>query len=169
MSELIIRRAQPDDAEQILSYMNKIGGQSDNLLFGKDGFKSMSVERERAFIEKFGQNASDVMFVGESGGKIVALSSLQTFGRKRIAHRADLAISVDKDYWGQKIGKRLMSAMIDFAKTSDIEVIELQVRSDNERAKALYTHFGFEKIGTYKKFFKIGKEYFDAELMNLYL
>ena len=59
--------------------------------------------------------------------------------------------------------------LIDFAKKNGAEVLELQVRSDNESAIGLYKKFGFEKIGTYKNFFKIDGEYFDADFMNLYL
>ena len=37
------------------------------------------------------------------------------------------------------------------------------------RAIRLYEKFGFVRIGHYPGFFKIGGEYFDCELMNLYL
>ena len=62
-----------------------------------------------------------------------------------------------------------MKLLIDFCRKNGTEVIELQVRSDNERAIGLYKKFGFEKIGTHKNFFKIGGEYFSADYMNLYL
>ena len=63
-----------------------------------------------------------------------------------------------------------MQKIITFAKESaGAEVISLEVKSDNMRAIALYERFGFERLGTYKKFFKVGDRYFDAELMNLYL
>lgn len=45
---LMLREAAPDDAPKVLAYLNRVGGESDNLLFGKDGFP-MPVERERAF------------------------------------------------------------------------------------------------------------------------
>ena len=89
-------------------------------------------------------------------------------GRERFAHRRELAITVRKDYWGKGIGSGMMNILVDFCKKSGAEVLELQVRSDNERAIALYKKFGFEKIGTYKKFFKIGEEEIDADFMNLY-
>ena len=57
--------------------------------------------------------------------------------------------------------------MINFAKDTGIEILYLEVRCDNHRAVSLYEKFGFEKIGTYKNFFKIGDEYYDAYLMTL--
>lgn len=169
MSELIIRRAEPSDAENMLKYLNRIGGESDNLLFGKDGYKNFSIEKEAAFIKNYADSENSVMLVGEKNNEIAAVCSLTGFSRDRIAHRADMAISVEKAFWGQKIGRRMTEALIDFAKGSKLEVIELQVRCDNERAIALYESVGFEKIGSYKKFFKFGNAYADAYLMNLYL
>lgn len=169
MSELIIRRAAPEDAENLLSFLNRIGGESDNLLFGKDGFKNFSVDKEASFIKSFKDSENSVMLLGEQNNEIVAVGSLAGFSRERIAHRADLSVSVEKKFWGQKIGRRMLEALIDFAKGSELEVIELQVKCDNERAVALYEDVGFEKIGIYKKFFKFGSSYADAYLMNLYL
>jgi RimJ/RimL family protein N-acetyltransferase len=45
----------------------------------------------------------------------------------------------------------------------------LEVRSDNQKAIHLYEKMGFKKWGTYERFFKIEKQYCDAEYMNLYL
>ncbi len=91
-------------------------------------------------------------------------------GRARIAHRGRLAISVRKKYWNLGIGTRMMEELIKFAKgIAKLEVIELEVRANNHSAIRLYEKFGFERIGVFKKFFKIDGEYFDALLMNLYL
>ena len=58
---------------------------------------------------------------------------------------------------------------LELARAQGLEIIELEVRSDNPRAIRLYEKFGFVRIGHYPGFFKIGGEYFDCELMNLYL
>ena len=42
---LLLREAQGTDAGAVLAYLNRVGGESDNLLFGKDGFP-LPVERE---------------------------------------------------------------------------------------------------------------------------
>ena len=62
-----------------------------------------------------------------------------------------------------------MESLISFAKGAGLEVLQLEVRSDNERAVALYEHLGFEKMGLYKKFMKVDGRDFDAWYMNLYL
>lgn len=63
-----------------------------------------------------------------------------------------------------------MEAVIDFAKnTAHVEIISLEVKSDNVRAIELYKKFGFENTGHFKGFLKIDGKYADFELMNLYL
>ena len=39
MENLIIREAIQEDAEKMLCYLNQIGGESDNLLFGYNEFR----------------------------------------------------------------------------------------------------------------------------------
>ena len=62
-----------------------------------------------------------------------------------------------------------MDEMISFAQSVEIEIITLEVKTDNERAIRLYEKYGFEKFGTYRGFFKIDGRYYDADFMNLYL
>ena len=47
---LLLREAESRDGEKILAYLNRVGGESDNLLFGENGFP-MPLEREQAFLE----------------------------------------------------------------------------------------------------------------------
>ena len=64
----------------------------------------------------------------------------------------------------------MMAKMLDFAKnTAKAEIISLEVRSDNERAKALYKKFGFETIGVFDGFMKINGEYVSCDIMRLAL
>ena len=60
---LLLREAAPDDAPRVLAYLNRVGGESDNLLFGKDGFP-MPVERERAFLESQRKEEKSIMLAG---------------------------------------------------------------------------------------------------------
>lgn len=64
----------------------------------------------------------------------------------------------------------LMEHILDFAKNvAKSEIVSLEVRSDNEAAIHLYRKFGFEKIGTFKGYFKIADELIDFDIMELFL
>lgn len=60
-----------------------------------------------------------------------------------MSHRAELSIAVRKRYWGQGIGSMLMKELIQYAKENGIEIINLDVRKDNDHATRLYEKFGF--------------------------
>ena len=49
------------------------------------------------------------------------------------------------------------------------EQLNLEVRSSNARAIRLYEKYGFRKLCTFPRFFKINGEYIDFGLMNLEL
>lgn len=163
-----IREANEEDAQRIIHYMNQVGGESDNLTFGKDGCP-LSLQEEREYIINIHESPNSLLLIGEINGEAAALATVKGNGRQRIAHRAGVGISVLKKYWRQGLASAMMDRMIAFCKEADITVIELEVRADNEGAVKLYEKAGFEKVGIHKRFFRINGQYYDAYLMNLYL
>ena len=166
---IMISKTLPEDAAQMIEYLKKIGGETDNLTFGSEGLP-ITIEDEKAYISSLLESKNSVLFTAKNKENIVGIAGLTGDSRERMSHRGELAISVLKDEWGKGIGSKLMQKVIDFAKNeANTEIISLQVRSDNERAISLYKKYGFEKIGCFKGFFKINGEYVDFDLMNLYL
>lgn len=165
-----IRKATAADAEKILEYSKIAGGETDNLTFGAEGIFNMTVEREQEYLEKIYNSQKDLYLIALDNGEIVGSSYLSAYQKARLAHRAEIGLSVKKDMWGKGIGTRFMEKLLDFAKnTAKAEVVSLEVRSDNERAIALYRKFGFETIGTFKGFMKINGEYIDCDIMEIFL
>ena len=163
------REAEPSDAGKFLEYSKIVGSETDNLTFGAEGL-SLTISQEADFIRKFAGNPGSIMIVAFDEGELIGTGAVSVVsGKPRFAHRREIAISVRKDYWGKGIGTGIMNVLMDFAIKSGAEVLELEVRSDNEAAISLYKKFGFEKIGTNEKFFKINGEFFAADYMNLYL
>lgn len=166
---LLLREAAPDDAPKVLAFLNRVGGESDNLLFGENAF-TLTEEQERAVLERQQKAEKSIMLAGFVGEELVSISSVNVLTtRERAAHRAGVAISVGKAYWNQGVGRRAMETLIDFAKDCGLEVLQLEVRSDNAPAIALYEKVGFEKMGLCKNFMKVHGNSYDAWYMNLYL
>lgn len=95
---------------------------------------------------------------------------LSSFPKERLAHRGEVSISIQKAMWGQHIGTRFMEALIRFAReTAKMEILSLEVRSDNARAIHLYEKFGFVRVGTFPGFMKIRGEYVSCDFMQLNL
>ena len=165
METIEIREARAEDAEALLAYVKRIGGESDNLTFDGNGFP-ITVEQEQHFLENVHSDPGSIHLIALKDGKIIADGSLSGFPR-RMSHRAGLGISVVRDEWNHGIGSMLMERLIGFAKESGIELINLEVRADNDSAIHLYEKYGFRSIGTSPAYFKIGDQYFDFVLMVL--
>lgn len=162
---IIFREATATDAAGLLVHLRAVGGETDNLSYSADTFQ-ISEEREAKFIDRFARSKTDVMFVAIDGERVVGNAIVERNRISRYNHRAEISITVLKEYWGRGIGSRLMEFMIEFSKKTGIEILYLEVRADNRRAIALYEKYGFEALGTFKNFFKIENNYYDALLMN---
>lgn len=156
------------DAKDIIEYLNVIASQTNNLTFGKNELEINELQ-EMQLINEIHNSINSVMILAKDGNKIVGMVSLSGESKARIKHRSNLGISVLKEYWHQGIGSSLLAAAIGYAVENDIEIIELEVITTNKNAIKLYEKFGFETIGIYENYFKIDDEYYDAQLMNLYL
>ena len=150
---ITIEKASAKDAEALLELLKAIGSETENLSFGSEGLP-FSITDEEQYLDALYNSSDGIMLLAKENEKIIASASLNRLPR-RMSHRGELSISVLKDYWNQGIGKRLMSAIIEFAKENYFSIIELQVRSDNTAAIHLYEKFGFIKTGTHPYFFAI--------------
>lgn len=166
--DFLIREASGADAKKMLYYNNIVGFETDFLSFDGSTF-NISEEKEARFLERFKNSKKNLMLIALDGEKIVANASVEANRTERYNHRAELSITVLREYWGQGIGTALMENLIDFSKEAGYKSIYLDVRSDNERAIYLYKKFGFKRLGVYHNYFFIKGKYYDADLMVLYL
>ena len=161
----IIREAVSDDAENMILYLNQVGGESDNLLHGENEFK-VPVEGVKHKISMSKDSENSIILIALDNEQIIARAELQGYYPARIRHRAILSISVRKDYWNQGIGTEMLKRIIEHAKEMKIKVIELEVISDNDRGINLYHKMGFDDIGIYKEYFYVNGMFKDAVVMQ---
>ena len=165
MMEIVIQKAAPADAEELLKFLKQVGGETDNLTFGGEGLP-FTAEAEADYLRQMENSRDEMMLVAKADGRIVGNASLSRLPR-RMGHRGDFSVCVAKEYWNKGIGSRLLSEILKFAKEQAFEIIDLQVRSDNLQAIHLYEKFGFQKIGQHPAFFKIGNEEISFDYMTL--
>ena len=163
--EILIRSVEPEDAAGMLKYMKKMLGETLFLLRTPEEF-NYTPEEEAKILAGRKNDPRSLMLVAEIEGQIIASADICSHGAKsRVQHRAELGISVRKDYWHQGIGSALMERLISFAKQSGYEQIELTVESKNQRALRLYHKNGFIIYGTRPH----GMKYPDGSYDNDYL
>ncbi len=139
--EAVIRRAVKSDAQALLDYLDMIGGESDFLTFGAEGL-GITLEEEENFIESNMKRDNGLFIVVELGGRIVGNLSFAGGMKPRTRHTGEFGVSVLKEFWGQGIGKELITYLIDWAKdTGIVTKINLKVRTDNIRGIGLWGQF----------------------------
>lgn len=166
--KLILRKPTEEDADDVINYLNIVGGESDNLLFGKNEI-TFTKEQEVSFIENINSNPNALMVLGVVDNEIVSVAQINSSPRKRIAHNSEIAISVKKDYWSMGIGSAVIEELLKFAKEHEAKNVSLGVKADNYKAIKLYEKFGFERVGLHKNYFNINGTYADEVLMDLYI
>lgn len=112
-------------------------------------------------------NADFPHFVALHGKEVIGWVDVSPqFGNTR-AHIGALGIGLVSDARHKGLGSRLMNAAIEKAWSKGLTRIELTVRSDNLKAKALYDRMGFDVEGTMRRGVLIDGEYFDVHVMAL--
>jgi ribosomal protein S18 acetylase RimI-like enzyme len=105
------------------------------------------------------------------GGVIVGHAFLERRDLAVTSHVMNLTIAVHAGYQEQGFGKKLMTYLITWSRSNPtVEKLELQVRSSNERAIALYKSLGFIEEGRKTKRLKYGpNSYLDDVYMALWV
>ena len=161
----IIREAVPDDAEKMISYLNQVGGESDNLLIGENEF-TVPIEGVKRKLAMSKDSENSIVLIALENDQIIARAELEGYYPARIRHRAIFSISVKKEYWNQGIGTEMIKRIFEQAKNLKIRIIELEVIADNERGINLYHKMGFVDIGIYKDYFFVNGIFKDAVVMQ---
>lgn len=163
----IIRQAFKIDAEEIIGFNNKVGGETDFLSFGANGLH-ITIEQEINYIESINECDNSMMVVAEINKQIVCVASLISSAKDRYKHKAELGICISKDFWGIGLGEQVIKYLIEWAKSNGITTkITLTVRTDNIRAISLYKRLGFEIEGTLRNDIYINNIYYDSYAMGL--
>ena len=92
--QILFRQAMPQDSAALLIHLKTVGSETDNLTFGKEGFR-ISEEREARFINRFIKNEDEIMLVAMDGESVTlnAGESLMVKG----AQNAKLIVSASQD------------------------------------------------------------------------
>ena len=165
--QLILRRAEPRDAEQMLAYLNQVAGESVNLTFGPGEF-GLSVQEERAFLLQMGESPTSLYLIAEIAGEIAGALTFSTGKRPRLQHAGEFGMSILRSYWNLGVGSRMLAYLIEWARHTDaIRKINLRVRVDNLPAIHLYEKYGFVQEGRVTREFYLRGQFVDVYMMGL--
>ena len=145
--EAILRNGEFADGEAVFVNFNETHAETDYLLSYPDE-NSYDAEQEAEFLRKKTESSNEIELVAVVDGVVAGTAGIEAVGSKyKLKHRAELGISILKEYWGLGLGKALMEACIECAKNAGYTQLELNAVAENERAVALYKKMGFVEYG----------------------
>jgi RimJ/RimL family protein N-acetyltransferase len=164
--DYVIRPVTLDDAEQLVAYMHKLTNEPDINLPWSPGEFQLTVEDERAFLERYVTNPRACWLLATLGNEIAGSAEVKCYERSGLRHMAVLGMSVGQAHRGKGVGDKLMSGLISWAeRVDDLKRIELWVFARNTPAINLYLKHGFKIEGKRTAAINKDGEYLDDYLM----
>lgn len=163
----VIRGARSEDARDVAAGARAIAARPGRLASAPDEIRDEDVAAMIATLEGRG----GICLVAERDGAIVGHAFLEPLPLAATAHVVRLTIAVHDGHQRTGIGRSLMTALLAWARAEPhVDKVELQVRSSNEAAIALYRSFGFVEEGRKTRRLKIGDgRYLDDVYLALWV
>ncbi len=164
---LMIREAEPADAEAALAMVDRVAGES-TFLTMEPGELGMTVEQEAAFFGRCRDSPNQLYLFALVDGELVGTAGLGASPRRRLRHRCVLGMSVRKDHWRLGIGRALLDALLVWARANPmLTYMSLEVREDNLGAIDLYRAQGFVEEGRLLRRFQVDGIYYGTLAMGV--
>jgi len=127
-----------------------------------------SAEAFARFLRDLHRRPGALFLAARGAGGLLGFLLIEPRRAGKLRHTADLHMGVRADARGQGAGSALLAAALDRLNAqTDIEIVYLMVRADNEPALRLYRRHGFEQLARLPRDTKIGTRYYDGLLMRL--
>jgi putative acetyltransferase len=161
-----IREARPEDAPRLAAAERAIARVPGRLASSPDEIDDDAVRKKILDLDDRG-----IYLVAEQAGTIVGHAFLESLSLAATSHVVRLTIAVHEGHQRRGVGRTLMNELLRWARSNPrVKKVELQVRSSNERAIALYRSLGFVEEGRKTRRLKIGpNDYLDDVYMALWV
>lgn len=162
-----IRQAELNDAEKLLNCIKAYIPQSDFIPKLPQEIK-LTIAQENEWINSCLINKNSLLLIAEFHNAIIGNIDLTGNQRKLMEHTAVIGMRMLNEWRNTGLGTALLSNVIEWAKQNEIlEIIWLQVYTENTAGLTLYKKMGFSENGIIKNFFKHENKYYDNLTMSL--
>jgi ribosomal protein S18 acetylase RimI-like enzyme len=163
-----LREARQEDAPHLAAAERAIASVPGKLAPLPDEIDDDAVRKKIQELHDLGHG---IYLVAERSGILVGHAFLEPLLLAATAHVVRLTIAVHEGHHRQGVGRALMNELLRWARSNPrVEKVELQVRSTNEAAIALYRSLGFVEEGRKTRRIKIGPHaYIDDVYMALWV
>lgn len=131
---------------------------------------ALDAERLRGILSA-GQNAILAIAADGPAAELIAAAGIVRQVQAKAAHRAALwGVYVDEAYRGGGLGRGVVQAAVDLARTwPGVDYIDLGVSENSPAAQSLYQSLGFRAWGREPESLQVGEQRFDEIFMALRL
>lgn len=166
--ELSIRTARSADAPFLAAAEREIAAVPGRLASSPDEIVDDAV---RNMVVNLEDSSRGIYLVAEHAGSIVGHAFLEPLPLAVTSHVVRLTIAVHEGHQRRGVGRALMNELLGWARSNpSTEKVELQVRSTNGVALALYRSLGFVEEGRKTRRLKIAADqYLDDIYMALWV
>ena len=105
--ELLIREAEPSDAAELVTFLNRVSVETDFTSLDRDGILMTDTEME-LFLDKQAHSENQITLLALLNDEIAGLVNITADQRKRVRHIGDLFIVIGKKYWDNGLGSVLL-------------------------------------------------------------
>jgi RimJ/RimL family protein N-acetyltransferase len=161
--DFTIRPAEPGDAAALVALANEVGSEPGGWLITTSNWRT--VNDERRYLRSIRRYSHAAVYVAEAEEGVVGRLSVGRDPHPASHHVADRGLMVAQSYRRRGVGRALLEAAVDWARSHGVSKLELHVFPHNEGAIALYDQFGFEREGYRKRHYRRPDGYVDAILM----
>lgn len=162
-----IRQAELKDAENLLNCLKTYIPQSEFIPKLTQEIR-ITVDQERDWINSYLKNNNSLLLIAEYNNEIIGNIDLTGSQRILMEHTAVIGMGMIKEWRNVGLGTILLSNIINWAKNNEVlEVIWLQVYTENIAGITLYKKLGFSENGIIQNFFKHDDKYFHNLTMSL--
>jgi len=163
--QIIIRQAEAGDANGIARIYNYAV-----LHLAATAQETVqTADERRAWLAEHAAQGLPV-FVAVAGETIVGWSSLSRFhARSAYRHTVENSVYVHADWCGQGLGKRLLSPLIEEARTQGFHAIMAWLDGENAASMALHAGFGFVEAGRFREVMRKFDRWMDVVVLELLL
>lgn len=165
-----IRSSTGEDAEKFMEYRKNTNSETYFLLRYPEEV-TFSIEEAKNFLKGYVEDEKALLMLVFVDGEIAGSIGLRGVSNMmKLKHRANFGVMVRKKYWNLGIGNLLITRMLQIAKDTGYEQVELGVFENNGKAVRIYKKFGFEEWGRVRRAFKLKNgNYYDEIIMGIML
>ncbi len=162
-----IRTAEIYDAQKLMNCVKNYLSDSEFIPKYPEEF-ALTLEQEVGWIQSFQNKENSLLLIAEYQGEIIGNLDVTGHTRKIMQHTGVIGMGILSLWRNSGIGTVLMETAIDWAKNNEIlELLWLQVYTDNVLGMNLYRKMGFQDSGVLKNYFEQNGRYHDMLTMNL--